>query len=111
MISADTLHATNEPKSFGHILLARTFWVLVLFTVLFLVTFPAIRSEPPYSKPNLVPALVVLILGAATWISMLTICGRAFRTAAARPSVLSSVAFFLFFGCELLFAAFALQRL
>jgi len=111
MASTETLRAASPPKSCGQILLARAFWVLVLFAVLFLVTFPDYPSEPPFPKPNLAPALVILILGAATWILMLVVCIRAFQTAAARPSVLSSIAFFLVFGCALLLAEFALQQL
>lgn len=102
--------STNHTQVLGRILLARASWILALFTILLLVTFSPIRSEPPYSQPNLLPALVVLVLGAATWVAMLIICIRAFRTAAAPPSIPSSVAFFLFFGCALLVAVFALQH-
>jgi hypothetical protein len=111
MMSGDTPHATDQIKPFGRFMLARAGWILALFTVLLWVTFPPIYDEGPYREPNLIPVLVVLVLGAVTWIAMFVTCMRAFRTASERPSIISSVMFFLFFGCELLFAAFAVRHL
>lgn len=105
------MNSAAPSKSLGRILLARAFWVLLAFTGLLLVSFPAVPSDPPYFAPNLIPALAVLVLGAATWLLMLVSCIRAFRSAEARPSALSAISFFVFFGCELLLAADALRHL
>jgi hypothetical protein len=95
----------NALKSFGHAVLARAFWILAFFTLLLVATFPSIPSEPPYPNPNYIPVLVVLVLGAVTWMTMFVACVWAFCTESKRPSVITSVAFFLIFGSELLFAA------
>jgi hypothetical protein len=111
MTSEATPHTTDRIKPFGRFMLARAGWILALFTVLLWLTFPPILDEEPYRDPNLIPVLIVLVLGAVTWIAIFVTCVQAFRTTSERPSIFSSVAFFLFFGCELLFAAFAIRHL
>jgi hypothetical protein len=96
-----------EPRwrSFYRFLLARAFWILVGFTLLFLICIPPVESHPHYPPQTFLRADMVLATGVFTWIYMLIISVRAFLIPAERPSVITAFFFFLIFGIEILCVA------
>jgi hypothetical protein len=108
----NTESVMSEPpvrRTAGRIALQHAFFIPVLFTVLFLFTYPPIPSEPPFTPPNLIPATIVFALGVIGWCKTFFACLRAFRHSGVRPSVVTSFVFFLLYGLELCLAAFSLH--
>ena len=102
---------TGNFNSLESFVLRRAFLIFVLYNVLLFTVYPAIRSEPPYVRPNLAPAIVVVALGFLIWIGAFVIYLRAFRGSEHRPSIVSGLVFLTFFGTELLAAALTLRLL
>ncbi len=93
---------TASVRSLRTFLLTRAFWNLAVFTLAALIFMLSITDGTYLPSPFVFRARILLVIGALLWLSTLLACMHAFRLPETSPSILASLAFFLFLGLELL---------
>ena len=82
--------------------------VPIVFSLLFLLTYPRISSLSPATRPDLFPAQAVYVFGGFGWFVTFLACLSAFRQTRYEPVVVTSFVLFLLFGLELYLAGLSL---